>query len=197
MGADYSAASWSWSRPARWRSASSAAMQPMPCGGHRLAIDVVGNIARRVYAGDVGRGRVGRGLDVAGGLHLDLVLEQLGLRHMADGDEDSVGGNVGHVAGDRASEPRPGYRARILVTQHLGELAVPHHFDLRIGEQALLQDLLSPQACRAGARASRARRCWRDTAPPRRQCCRRRSRSRSCRGRRSRRRWRRPTRHSP
>ena len=50
------------------------------CGGHRLAIDVVGNVARRVHAGDVGRGRVGRGLDVAGGLHLDLVLEQLSLR---------------------------------------------------------------------------------------------------------------------
>ena len=41
-------------------------------GGHRLAIDVVGDIAGREHARNRGCGRERRGLDVARGFHLDL-----------------------------------------------------------------------------------------------------------------------------
>ena len=63
----------------------------MAGGGHRLAVDVVGDVAGGEHARHRGRGRVRRGLDVARRLHLDLAGEQFGRRRMADGDEHAVG----------------------------------------------------------------------------------------------------------
>ena len=37
------------------------------------------------------RRRVGRGLEIAAGVHVELAGEQLGRRRVADGDEDAVG----------------------------------------------------------------------------------------------------------
>ena len=94
---------------ARNRSASSAAMQPRPGGGHRLAVDVVGHVAGGEQARHRGRGRIGRGPDVAVRLHLDLAGDQLGRGRMADGDEHAVGGHLLHRAGlDVAAARRRG-----------------------------------------------------------------------------------------
>ena len=77
-------------RAARNFSASSAAMQPMPAAvtAWRKILSCTSPAAKT--PGDVGRGRVGRGQDVAFRVHLELALEQCGRRVMADGDEDAV-----------------------------------------------------------------------------------------------------------
>src|SRR5262249_33098975 len=62
----------------------------LPGGGDRLAVDVVGNVAGGEHAGDGGRGRMRRNLDVAGGLHAYLAGEKLGCRRVSDRDEYPV-----------------------------------------------------------------------------------------------------------
>ena len=76
-------------------------------GGHRLAVDVVGDVAGRKHAGHRGRGRVRRGHDVAGRLHLELALEELGRRRVADGDEHAVDRHLGDRAGLDVAQPTP------------------------------------------------------------------------------------------
>ena len=78
--------------PARKRSASSAAMQPMPA-----AVTAWRNILSltspgREHARNAGVRGIGRRLDIAALVHLQLAIEQLGRRRMADGDEQSVHG---------------------------------------------------------------------------------------------------------
>src|SRR5262249_12745750 len=67
----------------------------LPGGGDRLAIDVVGDVARGKHAGHRGCGRERRGLDVAGGLHVQLPDEQFGGGRVADGDEYAVRSALG------------------------------------------------------------------------------------------------------
>src|SRR4030081_1778233 len=62
------------------------------CRGHRLAINVVGNVAGGIDPGHARGGGAGRGDDVARWLHVDLALEQIALWGVANGDEDAVGG---------------------------------------------------------------------------------------------------------
>src|SRR3712207_4755234 len=50
------------------------------CRGHGLSINIVGDVARGEDAGDVGRGRIRLGEQVAAGLHVELPREQLGRR---------------------------------------------------------------------------------------------------------------------
>src|SRR6185437_2928979 len=55
--------------------------------GHRLAVDVVGYVSSREYAGHRGRGRIALGHDVARRLHLELAGEQFGGGRVADRDK--------------------------------------------------------------------------------------------------------------
>ena len=64
---------------------------------------------------------------------------------MADGDEDAVDVHGGLVAGLGIGQLRMGDTERVVVAHHLDEVVIPEDLDLRILEQALLQDLLGPQ----------------------------------------------------
>lgn len=114
---------------------------------HSLTIDVVGHVAGRPDALDCGLGRAGFDADIAARIGLELTLEQVRRRGVADGDEDAVGGdllgravldvlqpNAGDVAGDAVHDP-----------QHLFDRHIPDHLDLGMGEQPILQDLLGAE----------------------------------------------------
>src|SRR5271169_2952115 len=96
---------------------------PHPRRGHRLAVHVVGDVAGREHARHRGGGR-GRGLDVAGRLHLDLAGEQFGGRRVADGEEHAVGANGGMRAGFDVAQLDLRDLARMLRTADLRHLVV-------------------------------------------------------------------------
>src|SRR5258707_681660 len=115
-------------------------------GCHRLAIDVVGDVARGEYARYGRRGRIWCGLDVARWLHLDLPGEELGGGRVPDRDEYPVDRALTErirldVAEDDALDLE-----RAIVAGHLFEHGVPQHVDFRILEQPVLQDLLGAEA---------------------------------------------------
>src|SRR5579883_1311829 len=66
---------------------------------HGLAEHLVLDVAGGEDAGNVGRGAVGRGHDVALRVHGELALEEGGRRLVADGDEDAVDGQLLRGAG--------------------------------------------------------------------------------------------------
>ena len=86
------------------------------------------------------------GLDVAGRLHLDLACDQFGRRRVADGDENAVDGALADGAGFEMLQPRMGDLERILGAMDVVERRIPDHFDLRVLEQPVLQNLLGAQA---------------------------------------------------
>ena len=94
---------------------------------------------------DAGRRRSRLGADVAAPLQFELVLEQFGLRRVADGDEDAVDLHRGLFAGLGVDQFRGRHAQRIFHALDRGELVIPEHVDLRILEQALLQDFLGAQ----------------------------------------------------
>ena len=114
-------------------------------GGHRLTVDVVGDVAGGEDAGHRGRGRMTVGDDVAGRLHLHLAGEQFGCRLMADRDEHAV---------DRRSVTAPVLMflsrtpldlQRVLAAGDVVQRAVPDHLDLGMLEQPVLQDLFGAE----------------------------------------------------
>ena len=78
-----------------------------------------------------------------------LVFHQFGRGRMADGDEKAVARHIGggtgqHVAGAHAGDTQRGFGA-----QNLDHVMVPQHADLRVLEQAVLQDLFGAKAVAA------------------------------------------------
>src|SRR5690606_29256839 len=74
-------------------------------GSHSLAIVGVGDVAGGEHTLDRGAGRDSVGEDdVAGGVQLQLILEDGGGGGVADGDEEAVGGELPLLAGDRVLE---------------------------------------------------------------------------------------------
>ena len=65
-----------------------------PGGGHRLAEDVVGDVAGGEHAFNAGRRRAGRGLNISVRLQRDLAAHQLGRGRVTDGDEGAVKGQI-------------------------------------------------------------------------------------------------------
>ena len=115
-------------------------------GGDGLAIGLVGDVTGGEHAGNIGRGRVRRGDEIAVRFHRQLALEQLGRWRVADGDEDAVDGQVGGFAGFDVFQAGCGDAQRILIADHLFQRRVPEDFDLGVLEQAVLQDLLGAEA---------------------------------------------------
>src|SRR5215467_5632677 len=111
-------------------------------GGYRLAVDVIGNVARGEHAGHRGRGRERRGLDVTRGLHIDLPYEQFGCGSVADGDEYAVGPMLAKRAGFDVAQDGSIHLEWVLLAHHLLQHRVPDHRNLGILEQPILQDLL-------------------------------------------------------
>ena len=108
-------------------------------GRDGLPIDMIRTIAGHKDAGDVGH-RALPGKDEAVFVQVDFALEQIRVRHMADGDEH---------AGHRQQTFRPGlqvlqFHRRHLVLLHVENLrdgGIPDRLDLRIGQRALGHDL--------------------------------------------------------
>ncbi len=60
------------------------------CGGDGLAVSRVGDVSGGEHAGDVCRCGVGLRDDVSFGVELDLVVEEVGVGLVSDGEEESV-----------------------------------------------------------------------------------------------------------
>src|SRR5690606_20432482 len=112
---------------------------------YRLAIDVVGHIARSEDAGNIGFGGARLDLQIAARLHVELAGKDRDWRGVADGDEDAVDRLlIRAVAGNVAQRDRVDRRGHGRAAD-IGDLVVPAHFDLGILEQALLQDALGSE----------------------------------------------------
>src|SRR5262249_55014011 len=118
-------------------------------GGHRLAVDVVGDVASGEDPWHRGGGRERRGLDVAGGLHPHLRDEQLGGGRVADGDEDPFRRMLAERAGLDVAQNDSVDLERVLAARHILQHAVPDHRNLRVLEQPVLQDLLGAETVAA------------------------------------------------
>src|SRR6185436_13886415 len=66
-----------------------------PRSRYSLAIDVVLNITRRKYAWQTGASTIVRN-DITIGVSLDLPVENLGVRIMANGNKNTIAFEVGH-----------------------------------------------------------------------------------------------------
>src|SRR5215510_2717752 len=109
--------------------------------GYGLPIDVVGHVAGREDAGHRGRRRERRGLDVARGLHIQLLHEQLGGGGVADGDEYAVRRVLAARAGFDVAQNDAFHLQRVLLAQNLVQHGVPDHGNFPILEQTILQNL--------------------------------------------------------
>src|SRR4029077_9346803 len=112
----------------------------------RLAIDVIGDVASGKHAGHGGCGRERRGLDVARGLHVQLPDEKLGGGRVANGDEYAVRSPLGERARFDVAQDHALHFERALFARYLLEDGVPNHRNLRMLEQAILQNLLRAEA---------------------------------------------------
>ena len=113
--------------------------------GHRLAVDFVGDVAGREHAGDdwsPSSAVPSRCSRTASSRAAPLNNSVCGTWPMAMKIRPR---NVERVAGERAPEPRPGDAEGILVPSTSASSVFHIDVDLRIGEQALLQDLLGAQ----------------------------------------------------
>ena len=118
-------------------------------GGHRLAIDFVGHVARREDARDRRQRRARRHLKITIVVQRQLALEQLGRGAVADRDEAAIGRLVARRAGGGvdqvdADEPRHAF-----ARDETLDLLVPQDLDLRIDHQPVLQNLFGAQAVAA------------------------------------------------
>src|SRR5258706_2386968 len=111
----------------------------------RLAEHLVGDVARGEHAGDVGRRRIRGLLDVALGAHVELALEQLGRRRVADRDEHAVDRQLAQRPALEVAQPPARDPGRIAAAQNLVERAVPYDLDLRIVEQPRLENFFRAQ----------------------------------------------------
>ena len=91
------------------------------------------------------RGRVD--LEVALVVQVELALEQLGARVVADRDEQAGDRELGGLAGLEVAQRQAGELAASPVD--LGDLAVPDELDLRVGEGAVLHRLGGAQGVAA------------------------------------------------
>src|ERR1700691_732672 len=114
-------------------------------GGHRLAQDLVLDVAGGEHAGNVGGGRIRLSDEIALFIHLQLALEQAGDRIVADGDEHAVATQRARLAAADIHDPRAGDVWRLAFAHDLVEHAVPDDVDLGIGEEPRLQNLLGAE----------------------------------------------------
>src|SRR5690606_36527142 len=106
--------------------------------GDGLAVGVVDHVTGAEDARDVGAGGGRVDLEVALLVQLQLTLEELGARVVADRDEQTGDRQVREFAGLDIAQLQTG---ELLVAQNLGDLAVPDERDLRVGEGAFLHRL--------------------------------------------------------
>ena len=71
--------------------------------------------------------------------HFDLVLEDLSLRLVADGDEHAFGVDLGEVAGFVSTDHRAADRQGIILADDFADFAIPDWLDFRVIGDAFLQ----------------------------------------------------------
>src|SRR3546814_2862820 len=96
-------------------------------GGHGLAEHLVLDVAGGEDAGDRGRRAVGRGLDVAFVVHVEMAAEHLGRRVVADGDEHAVGGNLARLARLDVLDAESDRKSTQLNSSHYCAARMPSH----------------------------------------------------------------------
>src|SRR5437868_4409062 len=102
------------------------------------------NIAAGKDAGNIRPRGAGLRLDVALFVEVDLSLEDLGIRIMANGNEQSIDGQVGLLLGLMV-EKFQARDAAFRAADNLFDGRVPDEFDFRICHGAVLHDLGCPQ----------------------------------------------------
>ena len=119
--------------------------------GDGLAVDVVGDVASGIDAFDSRLGGTGLDDDVAAFFHFQLACEQGRGRGVADGDEDTVSLDFRGLARDGVLEAHTGNVLGKTVdgTDDFLDGTVPDDVDLRVLEQALLQDFFRAQGVAA------------------------------------------------
>src|SRR5690606_69710 len=99
--------------------------------GHRLAVDGVGDVAGGEHALDAGRRGEAAGAapdDDVAALHVELPLEDAGVRGVADRDEHALHGNLAQLVGLRVPDAHAGHA--LVVAEHLVEDVIPQHLDV-------------------------------------------------------------------
>ena len=110
--------------------------------GHRLAVDVVGDIARREYAGHARRGRERRCLDVAIRLDRELALEETGSGLVSDRDENAIGLDLAQALRFDIPQTNVANARRIVRAADFIDDVIEDQFDIRPLEQPFLQDAI-------------------------------------------------------
>ena len=106
--------------------------------GDRLAVGVVDEVAAGEDARDVGAGGAALDQHVALGVELDVTLDQLVARVVADGDEQAGDGQLAGLAGDGVAQRDAG---ELVLAVDGVDGAVPREADLGVGVGALGHDL--------------------------------------------------------
>src|SRR5262249_350504 len=110
-------------------------------GGDRLPVHLVLHVATREYAVDAGVGALALGRDVAARVEIELALEELRVRLVADGDEHAVAGELAHLAGLQVAELRAAHAALVGSAEDLFDHRVPDERDLRVAPGPIGHDL--------------------------------------------------------
>ena len=119
-------------------------------GGDRLAVDFVHHVAAGEHALDAGPRRARLDPDIAVAIEVELALEQLGRRLVADGDERAFDLDPADLARALVADVEADQRLGLAAADELDDFAVPDDLDVGIGEQPVLQDLLGAEANRGG-----------------------------------------------
>ena len=147
------------------RSASSAAMQPVPADGDRLAVVVVGHVAGGEHARDAGVGAERHRSSTMYFLSVSsqLPFEKRGVRRVADRQEHAGGVQLLRAGRRPCSSARRRSRPSASVPSTSSTRVVPDDFDLRVGLGPFGHDLRGPQLVAAMDQVARGWRTWSDS----------------------------------
>src|ERR1700730_4457892 len=110
--------------------------------GHCLAVDVVGDIACREYAGHARRGRERRCLDVAMRFDVELTLEETGSGLVSDRNENAIGLDLAQALRFDIPQTNVANARRIVRAADFIDDVIEDQFDIRPLEQPFLQDAI-------------------------------------------------------
>ena len=125
----------------RKRSASSAAMHPMPGCGDRLPIDVVSHIAGCKNSRNACDRRFSFGDDVAAPRHGELSLEHGRRRFMTYSNKHAISSKLGNLARDGITELHPFHTLLVFRPDDPLDHGIPDDFYFGVVEKPFLQNL--------------------------------------------------------
>ena len=114
-------------------------------GRDRLAENLVLHVAGGEHARHIGARGIRRGADIAFRVHVELAVEQLRCRRMADGDEEPVDRQRFRFARAEIADSDRAHRTGIVGAQHFVDAEIVDHVDLGVGREAHLVRLVGAQ----------------------------------------------------